>query len=169
MRVSLRAVTGEAAARETKYGLVHDEARWFVVSARDERWNDTGPFGLYCNFEGKKSFPQLGMNVSVLEPGQAIGACHRENAQEGFLVVAGECVAIVEGEEHRLRTWDYFHCPPRTAHAIVAAGDGPAVVIAVGRRGLPRKGIEYLEAARVPERSAERKRVRYGEGWLPDL
>ena len=164
-------VSPEAAARETKFGLVHDEAGWFVVNARDERWNDTGPFGLYCNFEGKKSFPQLGVNVSVLQPGQAIGAYHRENAQEGFLVVAGECVAIVEGEERTLRTWDYFHCPPRTAHAVVGAGDGPSVIVAVGRRGLPRKGIEYLGDQRVPPRqgSGSRTRVRYGEGWLPQL
>ena len=159
----------EAKARETKAGLVHDESGWFVVNARDERWNDTGPFGLYCNFEGKRSFPQLGFNISVLEPGQAIGAYHEENAPEGFLVVAGDCVAIVEGEEHPLRAWDYFHCPPRTAHAIVGAGDGQAVVIAVGRRGLPRKGIEYLEDDRVPPRSGGRTRVRYRDGWLPEL
>lgn len=163
-------VSPEAAARETPAGLVHDERGWFVVSARDERWNDTGPFGFYCNFEGKKPFPALGVNISVLEPGQAIGAYHREAAQEGFLVLAGECLAIVEGDEVALGAWDYFHCPPKTAHAIVAAGDSPAVVLAVGRRGLPRKGIEYLEDERVPPQgSGSRTRVRYGEGWLPDL
>jgi uncharacterized cupin superfamily protein len=164
-------VTPEAAARSTKFGLVHDEAGWFVVNARDERWNDTGPFGLYCNFEGKKSFPQLGININVLRPGQAIGAYHRENAQEGFLVVSGECLLVVEGEERTLGAWDYFHCPPGVAHALVGAGDGPTVVVAVGRRGLRRKGIEYLPDERVPARqgSGGRSRVRYGEGWLPDL
>jgi uncharacterized cupin superfamily protein len=111
------------------------------------------------------------MNISVLEPGQAIGAYHRENAQEGFLVLAGECLAVVEGEEVRLGAWDYFHCPPTTAHAIVGVGTGPAVVLAVGRRGLARKGIEYLDDERVPARegSGNRKRVAYGEGWLPEL
>jgi uncharacterized cupin superfamily protein len=164
-------VSPEAAARSTKYGLVHDEPGWFVVSAREERWNDTGSFGLYCNFEGKKRFPQLGINVSVLEPGQAIGAYHREAAQEGFLVLSGECLAIVEGEETTLRAWDYLHCPPGTDHAVLGAGGGPSVVLAVGRRGLPRKGIEYLEDERVPprQRSGGRTRVRYGEGWLSDL
>jgi quercetin dioxygenase-like cupin family protein len=163
-------VSPEAAARETKYGLVHDERGWFVVNARDERWNDTGPFGFYCNFEGKKPFPQLGINISVLEPGQAIGAYHREAAQEGFLVLAGECLAIVAGEKVPLRAWDYFHCPPGTAHALLGAGEGPSVILAVGRRGLPRKGIEYLEDQRVPPQgSGPRTRVRYGEGWLPEL
>jgi uncharacterized cupin superfamily protein len=162
-------VSPEAAARETKAGLVHDEAGWFVVSAREERWNDTGPFGLYCNFEGKKNFPQLGFNISVLQPGQAIGAYHREAAQEGFLVLAGECRAIVEGEEVPLRAWDYLHCPPGTAHAVLGAGVGPSVVLAAGRRGLRRKGIEYLEDERVPPRSGSRTRVPYREGWLPEL
>jgi uncharacterized cupin superfamily protein len=164
-------VSPEAPARETKAGLVHDERGWFVVNAREERWNDTGPFGFFCNFEGKKRFLQLGVNLSVLQPGQAIGAYHREDGQEGFLVLAGECLLIVEGEERPLRAWDYFHCPPRVAHAIVGAGDGSSVVLAVGRRGLPRKGIEYLPDERVPARegSGGWKRVRYGEGWLPDL
>jgi uncharacterized cupin superfamily protein len=169
MSVSLRRVSPEAAARETKYGLVHDERGWFVVNARDERWNDTGPFGFYCNFEGKKPFPQLGININVLEPGQAIGAYHREAAQEGFLVLAGECLAIVEDEEVPLRAWDYFHCPPGTGHAVLGAGEGQSVILAVGRRGLPRKGIEYLEDERVPPRSGGRTRVRYREGWLPKL
>lgn len=159
----------EASARETNAGLVHDERGWFVVNARDERWNDTGAFGFYCNFEGKKPFLELGFNISVLQPGQAIGAYHRENGQEGFLVLAGECRVIVEGEERTLGAWDYFHCPPGTAHAVLGAGDGPAVVLAVGRRGLSSKGIEYLEDARVPPRSAGRKRVPYGDGWLPEL
>jgi quercetin dioxygenase-like cupin family protein len=163
-------VSPEAAARSTKFGLVHDEPGWFVVNARDERWNDTGPFGFYCYFEGKRPFPQLGINLSVLEPGQAIGAYHRENGQEGFLVLAGECRLVVEGEEHRLRAWDYFHCPPGTAHAILGAGDRPAVVLAVGRRGLRRKGIEYLPDDRVPDHaSGSRTRVPYRDGWLPDL
>jgi uncharacterized cupin superfamily protein len=162
-------VSPEAPARSTSAGLVHDERGWFVVSAREERWNDTGQFGFYSNFEGKKPFPQLGVNISVLEPGQAIGVYHREAAQEGFLVLAGECLAIVEGEEVRLRTWDYLHCPPGTAHAVLGAGKGPSVVLAVGRRGLPRKGIEYLDDERVPPRSTGRARVPYREGWLPEL
>jgi uncharacterized cupin superfamily protein len=164
-------VSPESAVRSTRFGLVHDERGWFVVNARDARWSDTGPFGYFCNFEGKRRFLQLGVNLSVLQPGQAIGAYHRENGQEGFLVLAGECLVIVDGEERPLGTWDYFHCPPGTAHAVVGAGDGPAVVLAVGRRGLRRKGIEYLADDRVPahEGSGGWSRVRYGDGWLPDL
>jgi quercetin dioxygenase-like cupin family protein len=36
---------------------------------------------------------------------------HREKAQEGFLVLSGECLLVVEGEERPLRQWDFFHCP----------------------------------------------------------
>ena len=59
---------------------------------------------------------------------------HWEADQEDFLVLAGEALAIVEGEERPLRPWDFVHCPAGTNHVIVGAGDGPCVVLAVGAR-----------------------------------
>src|SRR5918994_6368651 len=99
----------EAPLRETKYGLVADVDGWFVVNAREARWRDWGPLGVNCDFEGKRRFRQLGININVLEPGQSLGFYHRENAQEGFVVLAGECLLIVEDEERRLGAWDFFH------------------------------------------------------------
>ena len=125
----------EALPRMTKNGLVVDDEGWFVLNARDSRWKSEGPLGRYCTFEGKRRFPQLGINISVLEPGQAYGRYHRENAQEGFLVIEGECLLIVEEQERTLKAWDYFHCPGGSEHIIVGAGEGPAIVVAVGARG----------------------------------
>jgi uncharacterized cupin superfamily protein len=119
----------------SKNGLVVDGEGWFVVNARESRWKTEGPLGSYCNFEGKRRFPQLGININVLEPGEAIGKYHRENAQEGFLVLAGECLLIVEGQERLLHAWDFFHCPGGTEHIIVGAGDQASIVVAVGARG----------------------------------
>jgi uncharacterized cupin superfamily protein len=135
-------VVPEAPIRETKYGLVTDGEGWFVINARESRWRDTGPLGFYCDFEGKRRFPQLGINLNVLQPGQPLGMYHRENAQEGFLVLAGTCLLLVAGEERELKTWDFFHCPPQTEHVIVGAGEGLSVVLAVGARG-GRKGLVY--------------------------
>ena len=125
----------EAPARMTKNGLVVDTEGWFVLNARESRWKSEGPLGRFCNFEGKRRFPQLGVNISVLRPGEALGRHHRENAQEGFLVIDGECLLVVEEQERRLKAWDYFHCPGGTEHVIVGAGDGPSIVVAVGARG----------------------------------
>jgi uncharacterized cupin superfamily protein len=175
----------EASVRRTKYGLVFDGDGWFVVNARESRWRDTGPLGKYCDFEGKRPFKRLGINLNVLEPGQPMSMYHRERAQEGFLVLAGECLLIVEGEKRRLATWDFFHCPGGTEHVIVGAGDGPSVVLAVGARG-GRKGFVYpvsgaalahgagvgQEATKPAEayRSFPRwLRSAYQDGWLPDL
>jgi uncharacterized cupin superfamily protein len=175
----------EAPLRETKYGLVADVDGWFVVNAKDARWRDSGPFGVYCDFEGKRRFRQLGFNISVLEPGQSLGYYHRENAQEGFLVLAGKCVLVVEDEERELGPWDFVHCPPRTLHMLVGAGSGAAVVVAFGARGLPRKGVAYVpsetakkhgvsvskETTKPAEAYADTppsRRVAYG-GWLPNL
>ena len=175
----------EIVPRETKHGLVADGDGWFVINAAESRWNDTGPFGCYCNFEGKRRFRQLGLNLNVLEPGQAIGLYHRERAQEGFLVLAGECLLLVEGQERTLRVWDFVHCPPGTNHMIVGAGSGPALVLAVGARGRGRSGIVYpadplaLEHGVGVERETttpkeayaafpRRTRVAYRPGWLPE-
>jgi uncharacterized cupin superfamily protein len=175
----------EIEPRETKHGLVADGDGWFVINAKGSRWADMGPYGSYCNFEGKRRFKQLGLNLNVLEPGQSLGFYHREQAQEDFLVLAGECLLLVEGEERTLRTWDFVHCPPQTNHMIVGAGDGPSVVLAVGARGRGRSGIVYPvdELARKHGVSVEQEttkpdeayadspgriRCRYRAGWLPE-
>src|SRR6476620_4014398 len=135
----------EANARMSKNGLVVDDEGWFVMNARESRWKDEGPLGSYCTFEGKRRFPHFGINISVLEPGERIGMYHRENAQEAFLVLAGECTLIVEDEERKLTAWDFFHCAPGTPHIIVAAGGQSAVVLAVGGRGRGvGGGLEYV-------------------------
>ena len=59
---------------------------------------------------------------------------HWEADQEDFLVLSGEGVLIVEGEERPLRQWDFVHCPANAKHVIVGAGDAPCVVLAVGAR-----------------------------------
>ena len=51
---------------------------------------------------------------------------HWEADQEDFLVVAGDALLIIEGEERPLRQWDFVHCPPNAKHTIVGAGTGPA-------------------------------------------
>lgn len=155
-----------------------------MLNARETRWRDYGPLGANCDFEGKRPFKQLGINLNVLGPGEPMGMYHRENHQEGFLVLAGECLLIVEGESRALGTWDYFHCPGGTAHTIVGAGTGPSVVLALGARG-GRKGILYLVDAAALEHDAGSEeettksaeayarfprsaRTTYREGWLPD-
>jgi quercetin dioxygenase-like cupin family protein len=126
----------EARLDRTPHGLEPAGDGWFVLNARDARWEDS-PFGRFCVWEGEESrFPQLGINVSVLEPGQSLGRDHLEPGhQEDFLVLRGTCVAIVEDEERELRAWDLLHCPPGVPHMVVAAGGGPAVVVSVGTRG----------------------------------
>jgi uncharacterized cupin superfamily protein len=175
----------EIVSRETKHGLVADGDGWFVLNATESRWSDTGPFGYYCNFEGKRRFKQLGLNLNVLEPGQAIGLYHRERAQEDFLVLAGECLLLVEGEDRTLRAWDFVHCPPGTNHIMVGAGTGPSVVLAVGARGRGRSGIVYpVDPLALEHGVGVRKettkpreayaalpsytRCRYRPGWLPE-
>jgi uncharacterized cupin superfamily protein len=108
---------------------------WQIRNIRDVQWYDAGQMGgVYGDFEQGERFPEVGFNFGILWPGQTVGMYHREANQEGFLVLSGECLLLVEGEERTLRQWDYFHCPAGVDHIIVGAGSGPAFLIAVGGR-----------------------------------
>ena len=172
-----------APLRETRFGLAPDGEGWFVVNAAEARWRDWGPLGANCDFEGKLPFRQLGVNLNRLLPGQPMSLYHRERHQEGFLVLVGECLLLVEGRERQLGAWDFVHCPGGTAHAILGAGDGPSLVLGFGARG-GRKGLEYLvdvaalrhgagvetptgRAGEAYARFPHPTRVRCGEDWLP--
>jgi uncharacterized cupin superfamily protein len=126
----------EAALDRTDAGLVPDGEGWFVVNARDARWGHVDGGGSYVVFESDEArFAQYGINIHVLHPGEPNGMYHGEEGQEDFLVLSGECVLIVEGEERRLRQWDFVHCPPWTEHVFVGAGAGPCAILMVGARG----------------------------------
>ena len=131
----------EAPLEDFGSGLAPAGAGWFVVNVGDAQWSTAEnsakkPPGSDCRFESREfPFPQLGIKLRVLEPGQPNGLYHSENQQEAFLVLSGECRLLVEGEERLLRQWDFFHCPPGTEHVFVGAGDGPCVILMVGARG----------------------------------
>ncbi len=115
-------------------GTAPDSEGWFVLNARDARWLD-GHFGAYTRFEGDEArFDRLGFNIGVLNPGQPACYYHGEDEQEDFLVLSGECLLLIEGQERPLKAWDFVHCPPWTEHVFVGAGDGPCAILAVGTR-----------------------------------
>lgn len=131
----------EAPLEDKGAGLAPAGDGWFVVNVRDAQWlisegGDQQPSGSECSFESAKAeFTQLGVRLHVLPPGECNGLYHREDKQEDFLVLAGECVLLVEGAERRLHAWDFFHSPPGTDHIFIGAGDEPCVLLMVGARG----------------------------------
>jgi uncharacterized cupin superfamily protein len=129
----------EAQLKETEGGFEPVDEGWFVVNVGDTKWVTHHAFGSGCVFESRQNapFPQLGINISTIAPGQPLCLYHRESAQEDFLMLAGEATLLVEGEERPLKAWDFVHCPAGTDHVIVAAGTEPAIVLAVGARREP--------------------------------
>ena len=120
---------------QSEYGRVAVTEGWFTVNVRDAAWVTSEVFGDACVFEGDAApFAQLGYTLAVLQPGQPSALYHRESNQEDFLVLQGECLVIVEGQERRLRAWDFFHSPAGTDHILVGAGEGPCIVFAIGAR-----------------------------------
>ncbi|MFL6004969.1 MAG: cupin domain-containing protein [Gaiellaceae bacterium] len=159
-------------------GLVPQGDGWFVVNAADAGWMAHDTFGARCNFEADgrlanqrpdlhvQQHPQLGVRLHVLTPGQPSTMYHRESNQEDFLVVSGDCLLIVEGEERCLHAWDLVHCPAGTTHAFVGAGDGTCVILMVGARTdegtilYPREETALRHRAGVEE-DTEHPRVAY--------
>jgi uncharacterized cupin superfamily protein len=135
-------VVPEAPLERLETGLRPVGEGWFVVNARDLRWFES-ELGLYTMFDSEEArFDQVGVNIGILRPGEPNCMYHAEEAQENFLVISGQCLLIVEGQERRLKAWDFVHCPPWTEHVFVGAGDGPCVVIGVGARKKGR-GLRY--------------------------
>jgi uncharacterized cupin superfamily protein len=178
----------EARVEQTENGLVPKGDGWYVLNAREATWWHAEGRSAIAEFEGEPGFPQVGVNLSSLDPGVAMAMYHWEADQEDFLVLAGEAVLIVEGEERPLRQWDFVHCPPETNHVIVGAGDGPCLVLAIGARersvdnpdwgGYPVNETARRHGASVEEPTTEpteayaglvrRQQTRYREGWLPE-
>jgi uncharacterized cupin superfamily protein len=113
---------------------------------------------------------------------------HWEADQEDFLILSGEALLVVEGEERTLRQWDFVHCPPGTNHAIIGAGTARCLVLAVGARDNRSKGQRWgaytvdetalRHGAGVRRETTEGSEAyagfppwqptRYRDGWLPD-
>jgi uncharacterized cupin superfamily protein len=138
----------EARLESVASGLAPVTPGWFVVNARDAAWMNNDQTQACCIFEsddfvlrGRPDLteyvkPGAGFVLRVLRPGQPVGMYHAESVQEDFLVLIGECIAIVEDQERRLRAWDFVHCPPGTGHTFVGAGAGPCILLCTGNRDL---------------------------------
>jgi uncharacterized cupin superfamily protein len=158
-------VVEEARPEAVDSGVAPRSEGWFVVNVREAAWLANAAFGARCVFEANRhvvrrrpdlevrTFPELGVTLDVIWPGQPSGLYHAETNQEDFLVLIGECLLLVEGEERPLRAWDFLHCPPGTAHVFVGAGDGPCVIF-MNRPSHKRQGnrVPALRARPPPQR-----------------
>ena len=172
----------EAPLEDDGHGLVPRGEGWFVVNARDALWQE-GTFGVYTRFEGDARFPQVGINLSVLAPDQPACMYHGENEQEDFLVLRGECLLLIEGEERRLHAWDFVHCPAWTEHVLVGAGEDGCLLLSLGSRGgdgvvYPAAEFAQRHGAAVAETTPDPKQAYAGvpedvptrarDAWLPE-
>jgi uncharacterized cupin superfamily protein len=156
-RLEERILVDEARLEAVDSGLTPASEGWFIVNLGEAAWLTNDAFGGRCVFEADvpvvRSRPELephrfadvGFTLAVIEPGKPSGLYHAESNQESFLVLEGECLLLVEGEERRLRAWDFVHCPTGTEHVFVGTGTGPCVIFMAGARTRP-KTIVYPDS-----------------------
>jgi uncharacterized cupin superfamily protein len=107
----------------------------FVMNVADAPASSHPRRATLIDFETEgEEWPDTGVNIQIMQPGQPNCRYHSEPVQEDFLVLHGECIAILDGEERTLRQWDFLHCPAGTEHVFVGAGDGPCAVLMIGSR-----------------------------------
>jgi uncharacterized cupin superfamily protein len=150
----------EATSEETPYGRYVTSDGWFVLNLEEALAvrNEAKGGASYPIEPREAPFPDVGVHVRLLWPGDPSALYHSESAQEGFLVLSGACTLVVEEEERSLRQWDYFHCPADTRHVIVGAGDGPCAILMLGAR-------PEVETLRYPVSDAA---ARYGASVAKD-
>lgn len=141
-------MTDEAHLEPTEHGAQRPaDGGWYILNLAQMRWQGFRGGGAFTGFESGPGEPiPLGIGVHILYPGDAPGYYHAETELEGFLVLSGECIAIVEGQERAMGPWDYLHCPPGTAHITVGAGEGPCAILMYGTHS-EGHGIRYLPDA----------------------
>ena len=164
----------EARLEDSGAGLAPASEGWFVVNVADAAWQTSEAFAAACGFEGDGGEWDVGFTLAVVWPGKPSALYHRESNQEDFLVLSGECLLLIEGEERPLKAWDFVHCPPETDHIFVGAGDGPCVIFMVGSRSneerlvYPRSELALRHGAGV-ETEAHSGREAYAsfQRWKP--
>jgi uncharacterized cupin superfamily protein len=167
----------EAKIEQTPEGKLPADGGWFILNLGEMAWGTVPGFGVgtWREFEApdrEPGAPGIGVHVHVLQPGEAPGYYHAEDAQEGFIVLSGECLALVEGQERRMRQWDYLHSPPGTAHITIGAGEEPCAILMFGSPD-PRRKVSWIADELAAEhgwsvaRTTSRDTEVYGED-IPD-
>jgi uncharacterized cupin superfamily protein len=159
----------EARIEETEQGRLPADDGWFILNLGEMRWETVPGFGVWRDFDWAKKpggEPGIGVHIHALQPGENFGYYHAEDAQEGFIVLSGECLAVVEGQERQMRQWDYLHSPPDTAHVIIGGGDEACVLLMFGSPDSRRK-VEWIadETAAKHGASVERTTGRDTEAY----
>jgi hypothetical protein len=186
MACSARVVV-QAQLVETERGLVPKGDGWFVLNAREAQWWKRSGLGTLCDFEGEPRFRQLGINLTLLEPGEPMTMYHWEAAQEDFLMLSGEALLVIEGEERTIRQWDFVTALQvrttrssaqalirvlclRSARATAQKGKSGARTPWTRGRCATASGVqrETIEGSEAYARFPPSKLTRYRDGWLPD-
>jgi uncharacterized cupin superfamily protein len=138
----------------------------FIVNIADARALGHSRRATLIDLEREDApWPEVGVNIQVMAPGQPNCRYHSEPVQEDFLVLHGECIVILQGEERRMRQWDFLHCPAGVEHVFVGAGDGPCAVLMIGSRRLDQAHYPVNDIAARYDASAARTTDDPGEAY----
>jgi quercetin dioxygenase-like cupin family protein len=99
-----------------------------VHAARILRLDSLEPFALAAGVHGRALFGDDTMlNLVELEPGAVVPRHSHPHEQMG-IVISGEIVMIIDGEERACHAMDAMHIPSGTEHGAYAGPEGAVVL-----------------------------------------
>ena len=67
---------------------------------------------------------QISSGMVSYAPGSSI-ATHYHNAEESVIVIEGEGILVIQGEEHHVKAYDAAFITPGAQHRMINTGDRP--------------------------------------------
>jgi hypothetical protein len=118
----------EAASEETPHGRYVTSEGWFVLNLTDALAvrNEQKGGATYPIESREARFHDFGVNVQVIWPGEPNCYYHSENAQEGFLILSGECTLVVGSRSGSCGNGITSTVPPARATSSSAPATGLA-------------------------------------------
>jgi quercetin dioxygenase-like cupin family protein len=93
-------------------------------SSGDPRRTSTlGPYRIEALLDRAEARAGTVYRVAIA-PGQLTAISYHQIAEEYYFVLAGGGVALLDGQEHRLRPGDFLRLPPGTRHGFQAGPEG---------------------------------------------
>lgn len=100
--------------------------------------------GLVCHvMHSERSVPETELTVTWVDVEEgAHQELHSHEPEQVYLVVRGEAVMTVDGEEQEVTAGDLIHVPPQAEHAVKNTGDGALEYISAATPSFPMDEVE---------------------------
>lgn len=119
------------------------------TAGKDDSLKQLGPYGIETLILPEEEIGTTAYRVKV-QADSSTSTSYHQIAEEIYYVLAGEGVAILNGEEHELKAGVFLRLPPGTKHAFRAGSNGLEMLDIHAPGCTPDRDV-YFVGGEVPE------------------